>query len=711
LFNELKRRNVFRVGIAYLVAAWIILQATDVIGEILELPEWGGKLILIMLGVGFLLALFFAWAFELTPEGVKREKDVDRTQSIANRTGRKLDRAIIVLLAVALAYFIYESRFMDRDHQAGSDREAAVTSAPEPASAQGSDTNAPDQVALSVDGNAIAVLPFANRSLKDEDLFFTDGIHDDLLTQLAKIADLKVISRTSVMEYRNTTKKIPEIAAELGVGKILEGGVQRAGDRVRINAQLIDVETDQHLWAETFDREMTIDNIFDIQSEITRQIVTAVKGELSASDEQNLGGRPTDSLVAWEAWLQAENIVAETDYSADKYIRAEPFARKAVEEDPNFADAWTTLAGIQMQGIWIGFANTEEQREKVRESLAQAESIAPNSASVKLAQADYQYRIELDYESSLVLLEQAQQLAPGDTEVYRDLGLTLRRLGRWEESVAAFEKSLELDPLNSFAASTLAETLSMMNDFDRLEPLLDHWLARDPDSNDLLGWKVTLLIDYYGDVDAADELLRTHQSITGSRMSARRARVASIRRDWDEVVRLNQEGTTSGFLPVFDRTEPFRLGWTYALKSDIESARGFFQQYLDEASQGEPAGRRARAFRAMNRAEAQAWLGNMDAALALAELSASLLSIKDDHVFGPGLHWRETWLLARAGQRDRALERIENLIDQAEGLTRWGLYLSPAWDFFRDDPRFNELVRPDGVEPDPFMETPDRGAP
>jgi TolB-like protein/Tfp pilus assembly protein PilF len=567
------------------------------------------------------------------------------------------------------------------------------------------------QESADIDEDAIAVLPFANRSLKEEDLFFTDGIHDDLLTQLAKITGLKVISRTSVMEYRETTKKIPEIAGELGVGKILEGGVQRAGDRVRINAQLIDVTTDQHLWAETFDREMTIDNIFDIQSEITRQIVTAVKGELSAADQQSLGGRPTDSLAAWEAWLHAENIVSETDYSADKYQRAEPFALKAVEEDPNFADAWVTLAAIQMQGIWIGYENTEEQRERVRQNLARAEAIAPSSASVKAAQADYHYRIELDYSRSLELLEEARDLAPGNAETYRDLGLTLRRLGRWQDSVDAFERSLELDPLNSFAASTLAETLSMMNAWERLEPLVDLWLTRDPDSSDLVGWKVSVLIDRYGDVDAAEQLLQTYPGRSDERLSGARSRIAYLRRDWDRLIQLNHERGAFAFLPVMDMTLPYRLGWNHALKGDRETARAYFEQYLAEARQTEPAGRRARAFRAMNQAEAQAWLGNLDAALALAELSTSLLSRQDDHVFGAALHGRDIWLRAFAGQRDLALERIAERLDRPEGPTRWELYLGPAWDFFRNDPRFNDLVRPDGVEPDPFMETPDRGAP
>jgi len=239
LFEELKRRNVLRVAIAYIVAAWLLLQVADVVLNNIEAPDWVFQAILLLVGLGFPFALIFAWAFELTPEGLKREHEVDRSESITHITGRKLDFAIIAVLAIAVVYFVSEKLFWADDFVNESQVDTSIT-APEIA-------------------KSIAVLPFANRSNRDEDLFFTDGIHDDLLTQLAKIKDLKVISRTSVMQYRNTVKRLPQIAKELGVATVLEGGVQRAGQRIRINAQLIDVATDRHIWAETFDREMTTD--------------------------------------------------------------------------------------------------------------------------------------------------------------------------------------------------------------------------------------------------------------------------------------------------------------------------------------------------------------------------------------------------------------------------------------------------------------------
>jgi TolB-like protein len=347
-FNELKRRNVFRVGIAYVVVAWLVLQVADVVINNVGAPGWVFQIIMLVLGIGFPIVLIFAWAFEMTPEGIKKESDVDRSQSVTRQTGRKLDFTIFGIMALALAYFVWESRFQNEPvvpAKAGT----SVSTTEISVSAETSD-------ATIASDNSIAVLPFANRSRDEDDAFFSDGIHDDLLTQLAKIGDLKVISRTSVMKYKGTQKTIPEIAEELGVSTILEGGIQRAGKRIRINAQLIDVTTDEHLWAETFDREMTMENIFDIQTEITRQIVTAVKGELSDTEQQALGAAPTANLEAYEAYLHARAATNRADYSKEKYIAAQPWAEKAVTLDPEFAEAWAVLAEIHGQAVWQPWA-------------------------------------------------------------------------------------------------------------------------------------------------------------------------------------------------------------------------------------------------------------------------------------------------------------------------------------------------------------------
>ena len=282
IFKELSRRNVIRVAVAYTIASWFIAQIADVVLNNIGAPDWVIQALFLLLLIGFVAALIISWAFEITPEGIKRERDVVGDDSITHLTAKKLDYITLAAAVGVAIMFVWP--------QSADDQPATASVS------NSTNTNISD-VAANVDDQSIAVLPFANRSNRDEDLFFTDGIHDDLLTQLAKIKGLKVISRTSVMQYRDTDKRIPEIAQELGVAKVLEGGVQRAGKRIRINAQLIDVATDQHLWAETFDREMTIDNLFDIQTEITRHIVAAIKGELTTAEEQQaFAVAPTQSI-------------------------------------------------------------------------------------------------------------------------------------------------------------------------------------------------------------------------------------------------------------------------------------------------------------------------------------------------------------------------------------------------------------------------------
>ena len=325
LYNELKRRNVIRVAMAYVVAAWLIIQVVETILPAFGYGDAAIRYIVIVLAIAFIPTLVFSWAFEITPEGVKREVDVVREHSITRFTGKKLDRVIMVLLALGMGYFAFDKFVLDPARDQSNieiARQEGLTAA----------------LSKSYGDRSIAVLPFENRSNREEDQFFTDGIHDDLLTTIAKIGSMKVISRTSVMEYRDTIKKIPQIAQELGVANILEGGIQRSGNQVRINVQLIDAATDEHLWAEIYDRELTAENLFAVQSEITRIIADALQAELSTDEQRRIDARPTDNLQAYEAYMRGRQLMATRD-SANLKLATEEFAR-AVEIDRLFALAW-----------------------------------------------------------------------------------------------------------------------------------------------------------------------------------------------------------------------------------------------------------------------------------------------------------------------------------------------------------------------------------
>ncbi|HET6564683.1 MAG TPA: hypothetical protein VFG52_04655, partial [Xanthomonadales bacterium] len=253
--EELKRRNVIRVGIAYVVGSWLLAQAADLVLDVMGAPGIILQSLVAILALGFIPVVIFAWAFEMTPEGIRKEKDVDRTQSITTHTAKKLDIATMALLVGAITLLAID-RFVPNNTTEPATVGGSHAADPASSREHGSPPQSAEDTAPITDQKSIAVLPFANRSNQDDDLYFTDGMHDDLLTQLAKIGNLTVISRTSVMEYRDTSKNLKQIGAELNVGTILEGGVQKVGNRVRINTQLIEVATDKHLWAETFDREL-----------------------------------------------------------------------------------------------------------------------------------------------------------------------------------------------------------------------------------------------------------------------------------------------------------------------------------------------------------------------------------------------------------------------------------------------------------------------
>ncbi len=337
LFNELKRRNVFRVAVGYIVSSWLLVQVADLVLENIGSPDWVIQTIMLVIALGFPVVVFFSWAYEVTPEGIKRESEIDRSQSITHVTGRKLDYSILVVVILALGYFIWETQFSDRGPGVAESPGLAAEVESEVAAAVHESAET-----LLADTRSIAILPFENRSNREEDQFFTDGIHDDLLSTIAKIGALKVISRTSVSEYRDTTKKLPQIAQELGVANIVEGGVQRSGAQVRINVQLIDAATDEHLWAEIYDRELTTENLFAIQSEISRAIAEALQAALSPAEEQRIDSKPTDNLLAYDAYLRGRQLMESREAAKLKLAIGE--FSKAVELDPGFALAWVGVA-------------------------------------------------------------------------------------------------------------------------------------------------------------------------------------------------------------------------------------------------------------------------------------------------------------------------------------------------------------------------------
>jgi len=698
LFSELKRRNVFRVGIAYLVVAWLVMQVADVVINNVGAPDWVFRIIMLVLGIGFPLALVFAWAFEMTPEGLKKEKDVDRSQSITSVTGRKLDRMIIGILAVSVAYLLIDKLVLqDREMDPESLSRQTHSQAESPATGNPALTA---EIPLSRNKNSIAVLPFANRSNKEDDLFFTEGIHDDLLTQLAKIADLKVISRTSVMKYKNTEKTIPEIASELGVSTILEGGIQRAGNRIRINAQLIDVGTDEHLWAETFDREMTMENIFDIQSEITRQIVTAVKGELSEEESEALGEMPTDNLAAYEAYLHAKTIMNAPDYNKEKYLKAEVWVKKALENDPEFALAWAKMVEIHGAAIWMGFDNSPERLQLVKEALSKASQYGPFLPETLAARAEYLYRIENNFHEAEIAFRAASEAKPGDADLRERLAFTERRTGKWEQAVDSLQQTIELDPDNLEARTGLVETLINMGEFERVEPLVNAWIEKYPQAMDLKSHKTRILILGHGNLEAARNWHDQVEANSGGVYISVAMDLTWYERDYPAAIDIFDlpevaPSTNPTMLKVF---MPVTKSQAYMLSNQSGKAKELAQQAIEEALKLESTTDTEEASRLIGLSLAYLLNGQADKALQTSEQGLALYPESRDSLNGVYLSKIHAWIMAKAGLRDEALAEIGRLLKTPTGLNRWDMYLDPRWDFFRDDERFNELVRPLNLE-------------
>jgi len=424
-FSELKRRNVLRVAAAYAVIAWIIIEAGSVLLPTFGASESVFQIYVLVVIAGFLGSLVLSWVFELTSEGVRLEKNVDRTESDTTRSGRKLNFAIIGLLIVALGISITLNVTGIRD----SDLAAVAT----------------------VDNLSLAVLPFESRSTDPDNQLFADGIHDDLLTRLANVRALKVISRTSVMEYRNTTKNLRQIAAELGVGTVLEGAVQRVGDDVRINAQLIDAYTDKHLWAKTYDRQFSMQNIFAIQSEISREIAGALRATLTTEEHSRLTHVPTENMGAYNLYMQGRSNLYKR--RLETILQAREQFEQATELDPEYAAAFAGLA----DSVLLLFNN--------HAAISREEMITVAEAA----------------------LDKALSLDPGLADAYASLGLMKHKI--WEETrtgpenleaEAAFLRAIELNPNHARAYMWFAGLRASQQEIDEAIELYHQSLRVDP---------------------------------------------------------------------------------------------------------------------------------------------------------------------------------------------------------------------------------------
>src|SRR5207253_1036825 len=417
----------------YLVGAWLLVQVAGTVLPMFGAPEWLPRTIVVLLAIGFVPAVIFSWVFELTPEGLKREQEVAPEQSITPQTGRRMDRTIIVVLVLALGYLAFDKFVLTPR------REAALVS-----------SAVPNESKSVINAKSIAILPFENLSRDPDNAFFTDGVQDQILTDLSQIADLKVISRTSVMQYKSgVARNLRKIGEELGVAHLVEGSVQRAANKIRVIAQLIDARTDAHLWAQTYDRDLA--DVFAIQSEIAKAIADQLQAKLSPNEKKAIEQPPTTDLAAFDLYSRAKSLLLTTNFSATyepDWQKAIELLDEAVKRDPSFFDAYCQLAYAHEQ-LYAGGSDHTPARLALAEAAVQAATrLRPDAAETHLARAQYLYFALRDYAGALAELEIAQRALPNDPRLFELTGYILRRRGQQQEGLRNLERAVELDPRN-----------------------------------------------------------------------------------------------------------------------------------------------------------------------------------------------------------------------------------------------------------------------
>ncbi len=451
-FAELKRRNVYKVAVAYAVVAWLLIQAASIFFPAFDAPPWVMKIFIIVIIFGFPVALIFSWAFEITPEGIKLESEIAPNKSIARRTGRKIVAVTIALAVVAAGLFVYQL-VRSKSDSSGSPTAATIAN------------------------KSIAVLPFDNLSRDPDNAYFCEGVQDEILTRLAKIADLKVISRTSTQHFKSTPDNLPQIAKQLGVAHILEGSVQKASDQVRVNVQLINALTDAHLWADTYDRKLT--DIFAVESDIAKTIAETLQARLSGSEKSLIAKTPTVNPEAYELYLKGRFFWNKR--TGDDLRKSIGYLKQAIAKDPGYALAYAALADSYGILRFYGGASPDESivpaAAAANKALELDDSLAEAHASLGLIATE-----ELELHRGVSELERAVQLNPNYATAHHWLSLALTALAQSDRSVAELKRALELDPLSMVINADLSIGYLYARRYDEAEAQARKTLEIDPRS-------------------------------------------------------------------------------------------------------------------------------------------------------------------------------------------------------------------------------------
>ena len=452
-FAELKRRNVYKVAVAYAVVAWILVQVATQVFPFLEIPNWVVRLVIALVVIGFPIALVIAWAFELTPEGIKRTEDVDLAAS--PRQPRKHAWIFFVIVGAAFSIgLFFIGRYTGRN--TASTASAARNELP---------------------AKSIAVLPFDNLSRDPDNAYFAEGVQDEILTRLAKVADLKVIARTSTQKFKSAPTDLREVAKQLDVANILEGSVQKVNDQVRVNVQLINALTNAHLWAEIYDRKLS--DIFAVQSDIAKTVADTLQAKLTGSEKQMIAAQSTNDTAAYELYHKGRALWERR--SGDNIPKAIAFFEQAIARDPNYALAYAGLSNADILLPFFAGADRREAYSKAKEAALKALRLDPNLAEAHLALGKVLFFSEIDLAGAMREYKRAIELKPNDATAHHWFGNdTLSALGRSEEAIAEVRRAVELDPLSPVINADLGTTFFYAHRYDDSARQLRKTLEIDP---------------------------------------------------------------------------------------------------------------------------------------------------------------------------------------------------------------------------------------
>ena len=650
-FEEVRRRKVYRVAAAYIIAAGGIIQLASAAFPAWELPNWALRLVIVLLLMGFPIALILAWAYDITAQGVRATPAPAMPRSHRRRNVVMLV-ATGVIISAAAGFFLLP------------------------------------RVSAHKCDKSIAVLPFENLSNEKENAYFADGIQDDVLTNLSKIGDLKVISRTSVMPYRGKASNVREIGKTLGVGAILEGSVRRIGNRVRVNVQLINADTDEHMWAEDYDRDLT--DVFAIQTDLAQQIVRELQAKLSPMEKAQIERRPTENGEAYLAFMEGHEIFYRPDKFRSNTEKAEQFFEKATKLDPNFAGAFAALARVH-EWSYRDFDPTPARKEKARAAAMEALRLQPSLPEAHLAMGFYYYYCERDYQGALNEFAIAKLSLPNSPEVYMAIGAIERRQGKWKDSTANLERAATLSPKDSWVLQNLGDNYYANKNFETAEKIFDRAIEAAPQSLGPRAEKANLAVAWKGDLGVMEkELTQLPAGVDPDGLvTFARMQLLLLQRKFTDALALLKQSPQEIFHS--DKPREFFEGAIYAFLNDKEKAVAAFERARPVA---ETALRESPddASRHIVLGLILAGLGQKEAAMAEGKRAVELLPESQDALEGPKMTVALAQIYAWTGESDQALQLLEHSLSIPNGVTIPFLRLDPMWDPLRSDPRFQALI-------------------